>query len=63
MFLRSIKEIHAFFIGDTFISNARLELTKNQANAKQYSEAELLLNYSHSISTLSSKINKTYSKK
>ena len=44
--------IHAFFISNTFISNARLKLTKNQANAKQHAEAELLLfgNYSHSSS-------------
>ena len=40
-------------------------MAKNQANAKQYPEAELLLfeNYSPSSSTLSSKNNKTYSKK
>ena len=35
--------IHAFFISNTFISNARLKLAKNEANAKQLSEAELLL--------------------
>ena len=37
-----------FFINNTFISNARLKLAKNQANAKQHPEAELLLfeNYS-----------------
>ena len=42
-----------------------LKLAKNQANAKQQPETELLLfeNYSHSLSTLSSKTNKTYSKK
>ena len=36
-----------------------------RANAKQHSEAELLLleNYSHSLSTFSSKNNRTYSKK
>ena len=34
-----------------------LKLVKNQANAKEHTEAELLLfqNYSHSSSTLSSK--------
>ena len=38
-------------------------LAKNQANAKQHSEPELLLeNYSHFSSTLSSKNNRTYSK-
>ena len=39
------------------ISNARLNLAKNQANAKQQPEAELLLfeNYSHALSTLSFK--------
>ena len=34
-------KIHAFFISNNFISNARLELAKNQANAKQHPEAEL----------------------
>ena len=50
---------------NTFISNARLKLTKNQANAKEHPEAELLLleNYSNSSSKLSSKDNRTYSKK
>ena len=48
-----------------FISNTRLKLAKNQANAMQHPEAELLLfkNYSHSSSTLSSKSNRTNSKK
>ena len=43
----------------------QVELVKNQANAKQHPEAELLLyeNYSHSSSTISSKINRGYSKK
>ena len=56
---------HAFFISKTFISNTTLRLVKNQANAKQDLEAELLLfeNYSHSSYTLSSKNNGTYSKK
>ena len=57
--------IHAFFISNTFISNARLKLAKIQANAKQHPGAKLLLfeNYSHFSSTLSSKGNKTYYKK
>ena len=42
---------HAFLEANTFIGNARLKLAKNQANAKQYPEAKLLLpgNYSHSL--------------
>ena len=53
-----------FFISDTFISNATLKLTENQAKAKQYPEAELLLfeNYSISSSIFSSKNNRRYSK-
>ena len=60
---KTISDIHAFFISNIFISNARLKSAKNQANAKQHSEAELLLfeNYSHSSPTLSSKNNRTYS--
>ena len=41
-------------------------MAKNQANAKQHPEAGLFLfdeNYSYSWSTLSSKNNKTFSKK
>ena len=50
-----------FFISNTFISNSRLKLTKNQAYAKQHPEAELLLfeNYSHS----SCENNRAYSRK
>ena len=46
------------------MSNAKLNLAKNQGNTKQHPVAELLLieNYSHSSSTLSSKNNGTYSK-
>ena len=57
-------EIHAFFIGSNFISNARLKMAKNLANGKQHPEAKILLfeDYSHSSSTLSSKNNGTYSK-
>ena len=52
----SHKNIHAFLF-TYFISNARLKFAKNQANAKQHPEAELLLleNHSHSSSMLSSK--------
>ena len=55
-------EVHAFFISNTFISNAWLKLAKNQAKAKQHPEAELLLfeNKSHSSSKLSSKNNRRY---
>ena len=58
-------EMHAFFISNTFTCNARLKLAKDQANAKQHPQVELLLfeNYSHSSFTLSSKNNETYSKK
>ena len=44
-------QTHAF-LSDSFISNARLKLAKNQANAKKHPEAELLLfeNYSPSSS-------------
>ena len=57
--------LHAFFVSTTFISNAKLILAKDQANVKQHPDAELLLfeNYSHSSSTLSSKNNRTCSKK
>ena len=52
--------VHAFFISNTFISNAGLKLAKSQANAKQHPEAELFLfeKYPHSSFTLSSKISK-----
>ena len=58
-------QVHAFFICNTFISNARLKLAKNKANAKPHPETELLLfeNYSHSPYMLSCKNNDTYSKK
>ena len=54
-----------FFVSNTFISNARLKLAKNQANAKQHPEAELLLfeDDSHSSAPLSLKSNRTHSKK
>ena len=51
------------YYGNTsfFISNANLKLPKNQANAKDHFEAELLLfeNYLPSSSTFSSKNNRT----
>ena len=58
-------EIHAFFYYARLISNVKLKLAKNQANAKQHPEAELLVfeNYSHSSSTLSSENNRAYSEK
>ena len=54
-----------FYISNTFISNARLKLAKNQAKAKQHPDGELLLleNYSHSSSMLPSKGTRAYSKK
>ena len=57
----AITSVYTFlFTNNSFISNARLKLTKNQAKAKHHSEAELLLfeNYSLSLSTLSSKNDK-----
>ena len=56
--------LQAFFYKQHFISNAKMKLAKNQANAKQHPEAELLVfgNYSHSSPGLSSKNNRTYSK-
>ena len=52
--------MHASFINNTFISNARLKLAKIQAKAKQQPEVELLLfqNYLLSSSTLSYKNNR-----
>ena len=35
--------VHAFLVGNTFLSNARLKLAKNQSNAMQHPEVELLL--------------------
>ena len=52
--LQKLDRLYEFFISSTFISNVRLKLAKNQANAKQHPEAEPLLfeNYSNSSSTL-----------
>ena len=57
--------MHAFLIRNTFISNARVKLAKNQANARQHTWAEILLfeNYSLSSSKLSYKNDRIYSKK
>ena len=54
-----------FLISNTFISNTRLKLAKNQLNAKLNLEAELLLleKYSYFSSSLSSKNNGPYSEK
>ena len=51
-------EVHAFFIGNTFICNARLKLAKNYAKGKQHPDTELSLfeNNLLSSSTLLSKI-------
>ena len=56
---------HTLYIRNIYISNTKLKLAKNQAKAKQHSEADLLLfeNYSLSSFTLSSKNNRRYSKK
>ena len=35
-------QLHAFFLSNTFKSNARLRFAKNQANAKQHPEADYL---------------------
>ena len=60
-----ILEYTLYLKSNTFISNSRLKLAKNQANDKQHPEANLFLfeNHAHSSSTLSSKNNWTYSKK
>ena len=57
--------LHAFFISNTSISNARLKLPKNQAKAKQHPEAKLLLFESYSLLsfTLLPKNNRSYSTK
>ena len=47
--------VQAFFLSNTFISNARLNLAKIQANAEQHSEILLFENHSHSSLSLSSK--------
>ena len=60
-----IQKLHDFLYKQHFYKQRQAEIAKNQANAKQHPEAELLLfkYYSHSSSTLSSRNNRTYSKK
>ena len=63
VFSRFSNMLHTLFcISSTFISNTRLKLAKK---IEQHPEAELLLfeNYLLSSTTLSSKSNRTYSKK
>ena len=52
-----VLRITRFFISNTFISNVRLKLAKNQTKTKQHAESELLLfqNYLLLSSTLSPK--------
>ena len=54
-----------FFKSNSFVSNARLKLAKNQVKAKRQPEAELFVfeNYSFSSSTLSYENSKKHSKK
>ena len=54
-----------FLLSNAFIGNTRLKLAKNQTNAKQHHEAELLTskNYWHFSSMLSSNNNMAYSEK
>ena len=56
---------YTLFYKQHFYKQHQAEIDKNQAKAKQHTEAELLRfkNYSHTSSTLSSKNNRTYSKK
>ena len=65
MYIFVIKNMCYFFISNTFISNTRVKLAKNQENGKQHPEAELLLfnNYSYSSFLLLSRNNRIYSKK
>ena len=54
-----------FFISDSFISNTRLKLAKDQGKTKQYAETELLIFENHTLSSfmLSFKTSMRYSKK
>ena len=56
--------LHAFLICNTFISNTRLKLA-TKTNSKKHHEAKILtlLNHLHPPSTLSTKNNRTYSRK
>ena len=54
-----------FYVSNTFISNIKLKLAENQAEATQHQEAEFMLSESYSLcsSTLSFKNKRRYSKK
>ena len=52
-----------FYISNTFISNVRLKLVKNQAKAKQHPGAELLLCENYSLSSYTLSPQKRYSEK
>ena len=56
---------NTLYLKQHFYKQHKAELDPNQANAKKYSEADLLLfgNHSPSSSTLLSRNNRTYSKK
>ena len=56
---------YTLFYKQHFLSNSSVKFAKNQVKAKENPEAELLLfeNYSLSSSTLSSKNNRSFSKK
>ena len=60
---RSLHDYTLFYIRNTFISKAKLKLTKNQTKAKPEAELFLFENYSLSLSTFSYKNNRRYSKK
>ena len=54
--------LHAFFYKQHFYKQLQVKIgKKNQANAKQHSEGEILLFENYSSSTLSSTNNRTYS--
>ena len=50
---RNLHDYTLFYIRNTFISNAKLKLTKNQTKAKPEAELFLFENYSLSLSTFS----------
>ena len=56
---------YTIFVSNTFVSNTRLKLAKNQAKSKQNPDAKLLPfeNYPLSPLTLPSKTDTRYSKK
>ena len=54
--------LHAFFYKQHFYKQLQVKIgKKNQANAKQHSQGEILLFENYSSSTLSSTNNRTYS--